>query len=65
MERLTDAAAVLIHRQGFATEGLHGFVSVVPAGFHKVAYWQGKGHKYINPLPVKDVRHLDQPQLKK
>lgn len=52
---------------GFATKDMHGFVTVVPAGFPEVAYWQGKGHKYINPLPlpVKDVRHLDQPQLKK
>jgi intracellular sulfur oxidation DsrE/DsrF family protein len=52
---------------GFAPEDMHGFVTVVPAGFPEVAYWQGKGYKYINPLPlpVKDVRYLDQPQLKK
>ncbi len=37
------------------------------AGFPELAYWQGKGYKYINPLPlpVKDVRYLDQPQHKK
>ena len=30
-------------------------------GFPEVAYWQGKGYKHINPLPlpVKDVRYLD------
>jgi len=52
---------------GFATEDMHGFVTVVPAGFPELAYWQGKGYKYTYPLPlpVKDVRYLDQPQLKK
>ena len=52
---------------GFSAEDMHGFVTVVPAGFPEVAYWQGKGYKYINPLPlpVKDVRYIDQPQLKK
>lgn len=48
-------------------EDMHGFVTVVPAGFPELAYWQSKGYQYINPLPypVKDVRYLDQPQLKK
>jgi intracellular sulfur oxidation DsrE/DsrF family protein len=52
---------------GFKAEDMHGFVTVVPAGFPELAYWQGKGYKYINPipLPVKDVRYLDQPQLRK
>ena len=52
---------------GFNAEDMHGFITVVPAGFPEVAYWQGKGYKYINPLPlpVKDIRYLDQPQLKK
>lgn len=52
---------------GFEAQDMHGFVTVVPAGFPEVAYWQGKGYKYINPLPlpVKDVRYIDQPQLKK
>lgn len=52
---------------GFSAEDMHGFVTVVPAGFPEIAYYQGKGYKYINPLPlsVKDVRYLDQPQLKK
>lgn len=52
---------------GFKAEDMHGFVTVVPAGFPEVAYWQSKGYRYINPLPlaVKDVRYLDQPQLKK
>lgn len=52
---------------GFRAEDMHGFITVVPAGFPEVAYWQGKGYKYINPapLPVKDVRYIDQPGLKK
>lgn len=53
---------------GYASaEDMHGFVTVVPAGFPELAYWQSKGYQYINPLPyaVKDVRYLDQPQLKK
>jgi uncharacterized protein len=52
---------------GFNAEDMHGFITVVPAGFPEIAYWQGKGYKYINPLPlpVKDIRYIDQPQLKK
>lgn len=52
---------------GFNAEDMHGFITVVPAGFPEIAYWQGKGYKYINPTPlsVKDVRYIDQPQLKK
>lgn len=52
---------------GFQAEDMHGFITVVPAGFPELAYWQSKGYEYINPLPypVKDVRYLDQPQLKK
>lgn len=52
---------------GFKAEDMHGFITVVPAGFPEVAYWQGKGYKYINPLPlpVKDIRYIDQPGLKK
>jgi uncharacterized protein len=52
---------------GFKAEDMHGFITVVPAGFPELAFWQGKGYKYINPLPlsVKDVRYIDQPALKK
>ena len=52
---------------GFQPEDMHGFVTVVPAGFPEIAYLQSKGYTYINPLPysVRDVRYLDQPQLKK
>jgi intracellular sulfur oxidation DsrE/DsrF family protein len=52
---------------GFSAEDMHGFITVVPAGFPELVYWQGKGYQYINPIPlsVRDVRYLDQPQLKK
>lgn len=52
---------------GFSAEDMHGFVTVVPAGFAELAYYQSKGYQYNNPIPlsVKDVRYLDQPQLKK
>ncbi len=52
---------------GFSAEDMHGFITVVPAGFPELAYYQNKGYQYTNPTPlsVKDVRYLDQPQLKK
>ena len=51
---------------GFKAEDMHGFVTIVPAGFPEVAYLQTKGYQYINPLPlpVRDVRYLDHPELK-
>jgi intracellular sulfur oxidation DsrE/DsrF family protein len=52
---------------GFKAEDMHGFITVVPAGFPELVYWQNQGYQYINPipLPVRDIRYLDQPQLKK
>lgn len=52
---------------GYKAEDMHGFITVVPAGFPEVAFWQSKGYKYINPLPLstKDIRYIDQPALKK
>jgi intracellular sulfur oxidation DsrE/DsrF family protein len=51
---------------GYQAEDMHGFITVVPAGFPEIAYLQTQGYAYINPLPlpVKDVRYLEQPQLK-
>ena len=51
---------------GFKPEDMHGFITVVPAGFPEIAYLQSKGYKYINPLPlsVKDARYLEHPELK-
>jgi uncharacterized protein len=52
---------------GFQAEDMHGFITVVPAGFPEIAYLQHQGYTFINPLPypVRDVRYLDQPQLRK
>lgn len=52
---------------GYKPEDMHGFVTVVPAGFAEIAYLQTKGYQVLDPapLPVRDVRYLDQPQLKK
>jgi intracellular sulfur oxidation DsrE/DsrF family protein len=51
---------------GFEASDMHGFITVVPAGFPEIAYLQAQGYSYINPIPlgVRDVRYLDQPQLK-
>jgi intracellular sulfur oxidation DsrE/DsrF family protein len=51
---------------GFEPEDMHGFITVVPAGFPEIAYLQSQGYQYINPLPlsVKDVRYIEHPELK-
>lgn len=51
---------------GFKAEDMHGFVTIVPAGFPEIAYLQANGYQYVNPLPlpVRDVRYLDHPELK-
>lgn len=56
-----------MHAAGYNAEDMHGFITVVPAGFPEIAYWEGRGYKYLNPLPLstKDIRYIDQPQLKK
>jgi len=52
---------------GFVPEDMHGMITVVPAGFAELVFWQGQGYQYINPIPlnVRDVRYLDQPKPKK
>ncbi len=42
---------------GYSAEDMHGFNAVVPAGFHEVAYWQGKGYKYLKSAAPSGVRH--------
>lgn len=51
--------------EGFAPEDLHGFVTVVPAGPHALAYWQAKGYS-LNAVgataptpPVSDLNRAD------
>lgn len=52
---------------GFKADDFHSFVTVVPAGFPEIAYLQTQGFQYINPLPlpVRDVRYIDNPKAKK
>jgi uncharacterized protein len=52
---------------GYEATDMPGFITIVPAGFPEIAYLQSQGYQYINPLPlsVRDVRYLEQPQLKK
>lgn len=51
---------------GYEPEDIHGFVTVVPAGFAEIARYQHEGYQVMTPLPypVRDVRYLEQPQLK-
>jgi intracellular sulfur oxidation DsrE/DsrF family protein len=51
---------------GYEPEDMHGFVTVVPAGFAEIAWLQHEGYQVMTPLPypVRDVRYLDQPDLK-
>lgn len=52
---------------GYQPEDIHGFVTIVPAGFPEIAYLQSQGYSYINPIPLspRDVRFLEHPELKK
>ena len=56
-----------MHAAGFKAEDMNGLVTIVPAGFPEIAYYESQGYAYINPNPVmvKDVRYLDHPELKK
>lgn len=46
---------------GFQAEDMHGFVTIVPAGFAEIALLQSQGYEYVNPipLPVHNVRALE------
>lgn len=51
---------------GYKPEDMHGFITVVPAGFPEIAHLQNQGYRYINPhaLSVRDVRYIEHPELK-
>ena len=53
-------------RAGFEVSHIHGFLSVIPAGFPEIILLQSQGFQYSNPLPndVKDVRYLDHTERK-
>ena len=52
---------------GFKSSDMHGFITVIPAGFPEIALLQSKGYRLIEPLPlsVKDARYIEHPELKK
>jgi intracellular sulfur oxidation DsrE/DsrF family protein len=54
--------------QGFAPEDLHGFVTVVPAGPHALAYWQSKGYT-LNAvgatMPTPPISELNKADINK
>lgn len=51
---------------GYEPEDMHGFVTVVPAGFAEIARLQHEGYQVMTPLPypVRDVRYLEKPELR-
>ena len=53
-----------MHGAGFKSEDIHGFVTIIPAGFAEVIDLQHKGYKVIDATAtkVKDSRYLDHPK---
>jgi len=53
-----------MHAAGFEATDMHGFITVIPAGYAEVIYLQNKGYKVIDAsaTPVKDSRLLDHPK---
>lgn len=51
---------------GYQADDIHGFVTIVPAGFPEIAHLQHQGYSYINPIPLspRDVRYLEHPEKK-
>lgn len=46
---------------GYEPEDMHGFVTVIPAGFPEIVMLQAQGYAYVNPLPlpVRGIRDLE------
>ena len=53
-----------MHAAGFQAEEIHGFITVIPAGYAEIIYLQKKGYQVIDAAatPVKDSRLLDHPK---
>jgi hypothetical protein len=53
-----------MHAAGFNAEDIHGFVTIIPAGFAEIVYLQHEGYKVIDATgtAVKDSRYLDHPK---
>lgn len=54
--------------QGLEPDDLHGFITVVPAGPHALAYWGAKGYA-LNAvgatMPTSPISELNKPDLRK
>lgn len=46
---------------GYEAEDMHGFITVVPAGFAEIARLQHEGYQLMTPLPyaVRNIRYAD------
>jgi hypothetical protein len=53
-----------MHAAGFNAEDMHGFITVIPAGFAEIVSLQQNGYRVIDATmtPVKDTRFLDHPK---
>jgi len=56
-----------MHAAGFQSTDVHGFVTIIPAGFAEIIALQKEGYQVIDATPtaVKDSRYLDNPKAKK
>jgi len=56
-----------MHAAGFNAEDIHGFVTIIPAGFAEVIDLQHQGYAVIDATAtmVKDSRYLDHPKVPK
>jgi len=70
MDRMAELAAAgvefrmcnnALRAAGYAPEDMHGFVTVIPAGFPEIVMLQAQGYAYVNPLPlpVRGIRELE------
>lgn len=56
-----------IQAAGFQATDMHGFITVIPAGFAELIALQKDGYKVIDAttMPVKDSRYIDHPKAQK
>lgn len=56
-----------MHGAGFEATDIHGFVTIIPAGFAEIIDLQHKGYAVIDATmtPVKDSRYIDHPKESK
>lgn len=56
-----------MHAVGYNAEDMHGFITVIPAGFAEVIYMQHQGYAVIDATATmtKDSRYIDHPKAPK